>query len=42
MDEENAYFSADVSTLTLRDRECYFKKLTLTDGTTFTVTGWTI
>ncbi|KAJ8277581.1 hypothetical protein GJAV_G00076940 [Gymnothorax javanicus] len=36
MDEENAHFSEYVSTLTLRDRECYFKKLTLTDGTTFT------
>ena len=28
MEEEKSYFSEDVSTPTLRDRECYFKKLT--------------
>ncbi len=44
MAEENTSFSEYVRSLTLWDCECYFKKLTLTDGTRFadpyTLTHW--
>ena len=36
MAKEDANLSKYVQTLTVRDRECYFKKLTLSDGTILT------
>ena len=35
MKGKTANFGDYVGTLTLPDRECYFRKLTLADGTTF-------